>query len=336
MNTPFPENAFGITSTIPIEVPLAAGHQVIDLNNLFITANDPLRYVRLAEAAGFPRNCCSWIRGLYGLIRERQIKKVIFVTGGDCSNTHALMETLIPEVREVQTFSFPFPGEKSELSREIDRFCSVMGTTRDLAEKKGNELADIRRALAELDRQTWESGTVTGEENFQWMVSASDFQGDPDSFRTSLTAFLAARPREGSPASGVRLGLLGVPPIQSDLPKVIEQLGGKLVFNEIPRQFALLNPNSDLAERYLEYTYPYGVLKRVEDIQREVEKRDIRGLIHYTQSFCHRQIHDITLRRELSVPILTIEGENPAPCDNRTRLRIESFLEILENTPNNP
>ncbi len=332
MNPTFPQNAFGVTSTIPIEVPLAAGRQVVDLNNLFITSPDPLRYVRVAEAAGFPRNCCSWIRGLYGLIRECGIKRVIFVTGGDCSNTHALMETLQPDLSEVFTFSFPLPGEKEALSNEIDRFCTAFGVTRQQAEQKGNDLAEIRRMLEELDRRTWQTETVSGVENFQWLVSASDFQGNPETFQTSLRQFLNRTSASKKHVRAVRLGLLGVPPIQSDLLQVIEELGGKVVFNEIPRQFALLGPSSDLTERYLEYTYPYGVRQRIDDIRQEIRRRNIHGLIHYTQSFCHRQIHDIVLRRELSTPILTIEGENPGPCDNRTRLRIESFLEIQENT----
>ncbi|RLB69432.1 MAG: 2-hydroxyacyl-CoA dehydratase, partial [Deltaproteobacteria bacterium] len=31
----------GITSTIPVEVVLAAGHTPCDLNNIFISASDP-------------------------------------------------------------------------------------------------------------------------------------------------------------------------------------------------------------------------------------------------------------------------------------------------------
>ncbi|HNV72966.1 MAG TPA: 2-hydroxyacyl-CoA dehydratase, partial [Candidatus Ozemobacteraceae bacterium] len=187
-----------MTSTIPIEVPLAAGRQIIDLNNLFINAADPLRYVRIAEAAGFPRNCCAWIRGLYGLIQDLRIRRVIFVTGGDCSNTHALMETLKPDLSEMLTFSYPYPGEKEALSREIDRFCSAFAITRTQAEQKGTELSKIRQMLAELDRLTWQTDTISGEDNFRWLVSSSDFQGNPATYQSALSLFRCLKGRPGS------------------------------------------------------------------------------------------------------------------------------------------
>jgi len=129
---------------------------------------------------------------------------------------------------------------------------------------------------------------------------------------------------------GPRLGILGVPPIQTDLLDLIERLGSRVVYNEIPRQFAMIGPAPDLVTRYLEFTYPYGGAPRMEDIAAETERRRIDGLIHYTQAFCHRQIHDILLRQKLGIPILTIEGDAPGPCDARTRLRLESFIEILQ------
>jgi benzoyl-CoA reductase/2-hydroxyglutaryl-CoA dehydratase subunit BcrC/BadD/HgdB len=57
--------------------------------------------------------------------------------------------------------------------------------------------------------------------------------------------------------------------------------------------------------------------------------RQIDALIHYTQSFCFRQIQDIILRKEFKIPILSLEGDNPGKIDARTRVRIESFVEML-------
>jgi hypothetical protein len=34
-------------------------------------------------------------------------------------------------------------------------------------------------------------------------------------------------------------------------------------------------------------------------------------------------------REKLSVPILTIDGDQPAPLDGRTRIRICAFIEML-------
>ncbi|HOY67319.1 MAG TPA: 2-hydroxyacyl-CoA dehydratase [Candidatus Ozemobacteraceae bacterium] len=328
---PFPPDAFGITSSIPIEIPLAAGRRVLDLNNRFVLAAQAGQFVRLAERDGYPRTCCAWIRGLYGLIRSTGVRRVIFVTGGDCSNTHAMMETLARDLDELQTFAYPASRDAGDLSRELDRFCQAFGVSRATAEEAGKRLEPIRRSLAELDRLTWQEGTVTGAENHLWLVSSSDFNGDPVLFGHQLDAFLdRVRSRKPAPTAGPRLGILGVPPIQTDLLDLLERLGARIVYNEIPRQFAMIGPAPDLVSRYIAFTYPYGGAPRMDDIAAETERRRIDGLVHYTQAFCHRQIHDILLRQKLGIPILTIEGDAPGPCDARTRLRLESFIEILQ------
>lgn len=325
----FPPDCFGITSTIPLEIPLSAGKRVLDLNNIFITSPGAHRSIRRAEGEGFPRTCCSWIRGLFGLIRESGVRRVIFVTGGDCSNTHAMMETLQPSLEELQTFSYPYPPDQSVLQTELERFCQVFGTTIAKAEEMSRTLAPIRRDLAELDRLTWQEGRVTGEENHRWLVSASDFEGNPSAFHQRLQEFIDEARGRPSRSDGLRIALLGVPPINSDLHSLLESLGARILLNEVPRQFAMIGPETDLVSRYLAFTYPYGVWPRIADIRAQIAARGIQGVVHYTQAFCHRQIHDIMLRQQVSLPFLTIEGENPGPTDQRTRLRVESFLEIL-------
>jgi len=106
-------------------------------------------------------------------------------------------------------------------------------------------------------------------------------------------------------------------------------LGAVVVFNELPRQFALLAGGDDLADAYTRYTYPYGAGTRIADILEEVERRGVQGLVHYVQSFCYRGIQDILVRRAVPVPVLTLEGERPGPLSAQQRLRLETFVEML-------
>jgi benzoyl-CoA reductase/2-hydroxyglutaryl-CoA dehydratase subunit BcrC/BadD/HgdB len=84
-----------------------------------------------------------------------------------------------------------------------------------------------------------------------------------------------------------------------------------------------------LTGQYLRYTYPYSFFERLEDIRRETVRRKVRGVVHYVQSFCFRQIEDILLRKEIGLPVLTLEGDMPGPLDGRTRIRIQAFIEML-------
>ena len=144
-----------------------------------------------------------------------------------------------------------------------------------------------------------------------------------------MTNFL--REAEGRPARDypVRLGFAGIPPIFTDLWDYLEELGAGVVFHEFPRQFSMPQAGPDLAEQYLHYTYPYDIFGRLADLEEAVRTRRLDGLVHYTQSFCFRQMFDQIIRERLNIPVLTIEGDRPSPLDSRTRMRLEAFVDVL-------
>ena len=320
----------GITTTIPVEAVFAAGDVPVDLNNVFVTSDDPLSLVERAEVAGYPANICTWIKGIYTIAAElRDVDAVIAVTQGDCSNTHALMETLELRGISVIPFAYPYDADRDLLRLQIEKLVEALGTSWDATMAVKNELKPLRNKLQRLDELTWRDKVVTGEENLLFLLNSSDFEGDWREYDRKVDSFLAEatarKPNEG----GVRLGYIGVPPILSDFHAVVESIGARIVFNEIPRQFGMPQAADDLVEQYAAYTYPYGIFRRIEDIGDAVEKRDIHGLIHYTQSFCFRQIEDLILREKVAVPILTIEGDRPGCVDSRTKVRMEAFVEML-------
>jgi benzoyl-CoA reductase/2-hydroxyglutaryl-CoA dehydratase subunit BcrC/BadD/HgdB len=319
----------GFTTTIPVEVLLAGGRVPVDLNNVFIGAENPAEYVRRAEADGFPRNSCGWIKGIYGVVRRHGFREILAVTQGDCSFTQALMEVLRYRGVSVAPFAFPFDRDPGALSREISKLAARYGTTVAESEAWKRRLDGIRATAHEIDRLTWEEGKVTGEENHRWLVSCSDFEGDPHSWEARAAEFL--REAAGrTPARGfVPLAYVGVPPIVSGLHDAFERAGARFVLNEVQRQFAMPAHGGTLVEQYLSYTYPYSFFERLADIRAELSRRDVRGVVHYVQSFCFRQIEDILLREEAGVPVLTLEGDAPGPLDGRTRIRIEAFVEML-------
>lgn len=324
----------GVTTTVPLEIVLAAGLTPVDLNNRFITDPDPAGLVHRAEEMGLPATLCAWIKGIYAwLLAHPEVATVIGVTQGDCSNTHALMELLHLAGRRVVPFAYPHNREAADLARALERLAGELGTELSRAEEIRRELIPLRQDLERLDELTWRGGLVSGAENHLWLVSSSDFDGYPVDFHAKLKDFLKqAETRPPAPA-GPRLGILGVPTIISGLHQTLAELGAAVVYNEVPHQFAMLppmtGPEHDLAAQYRRYTYPYDVFHRIEAIAREARRRRLDGLIHYTQTFCYRQMQDIALKQRLDLPILTLEGNQPGSVDGRTRLRLEAFLELL-------
>ncbi len=320
----------GFTTTIPLEILIAAGRKPVDLNNIFITDPDPQGLIEDAEMAGFPRNICGWIKGLYGIILRRGIQNVVAVTEGDCSNTQALMEVLTLEGVNAVPFAFPYDRSPETLGHEIEKFARRFEASPEGIEKARKRLDKIRRKIHEIDRMTWEEDRVTGGENHYYQVCSSDMNGDPEAFEAEIDRFLATSSCR-SPLSGeLRLGYIGVPPIVSNLYDTLEEMGARVVFNETQRQFSMPFHADSLVDQYRRYTYPYDIFTRLEDISTELARRNVDGVIHYVQSFCFRQIEDLIVRKRLKVPVLTLEGDRPGPMDARTRIRIEGFLEMMK------
>lgn len=144
---PFPPGSkIGLTTTIPVEVVLAAGLIPVDLNNLFIAAPDALKKVARAEAEGLPRTICAWVRGIYASLKDHpEIRAVLVATQGDCSYTQALGEILASEGREVIHFQFPYPRDRGRLRDEIEALMGRLGTNWQEVARVQERLEPVRR-----------------------------------------------------------------------------------------------------------------------------------------------------------------------------------------------
>jgi len=327
----------GITTTVPIEILLAAGYQPVDLNNVFITDPSPERLINIAERAGFPLNCCSWIKGIYGVCMDYGIDTILCVTTGDCSNTIMLMEVLKLKGLRVIPFAYPDQPDIQRMQYALETLAETLGTTLEDANRVRDELKSSRRLALKLDQLTWRQGLVSSWENHLWLVSTSDFNQDYHKYYHRLQKLLAEyHQRQSYPTDWLRLAYIGVPSVYGqDLYRYLESNRARVVFNEIQRQFAMPKPGKSLAEQYSNYTYPYSIYQRLKDITTELERRQVDGVIHYVQAFCHRGIGDIIFRDGLKLPILTLEGNDDFFLTNHIKTRIEAFLDMVERSRQN-
>lgn len=263
------------------------------------------------------------------MVRRQGFRDVVAVTQGDCSFTQALMEVLQYRGVRIAPFAFPYDRDPGSLSLEIRKMAERFGAPVADAQRWKSALDAVRATVLEIDRLTWEERKVSGEENHYWLVNCSDFEGDPERYGGRAAQFLRAARSRPSRDDAVPIAFVGVPPITSGLHAAFEEAGGAVVLNEVARQFAMPYPTRDLTEQYLRYTYPYSFFERIADIRTETSRRGVRGIVHYVQSFCFRQIEDILLREESGLPVLTLEGDEPGPLDGRTKIRIQAFLEML-------
>lgn len=322
----------GFASTIPVEVLIAAGKSPCDLNNLFINSSDPGKLIEKSESAGYPRNTCAWIKGMYQATIESGIKKVVRITEGDCLGNSALMDLLERRGVESVPFSYPFVRQRALLEKEIGNLMRVFGVSERQVFKTKKKLDKIREKLDLLDRLASEEGKVSGLESHFWQISATDFNGDPEKFEKELDKFIGEceERRPGEFSGKIRLAVIGMPTMVPRIFELIEEKGGAVVYDEMPRQFTMPSREKGLYDQYLDFTYPYKVTNRIEDIKSQVKKRGVQGIIHYFQSFCPRMVEDISFKEDLGVPILSIECDRPKFLDGKNRMKIEAFLERWE------
>jgi benzoyl-CoA reductase/2-hydroxyglutaryl-CoA dehydratase subunit BcrC/BadD/HgdB len=322
----------GITTTVPIEVLIAAGYKVIDLNNLFITSKDYLKYIDIAEKDGFPKSMCAWIKGIYGACIENNIKEIVGVVEGDCSNTKSLVEVLKSFGVKIYPFAYPVNHALEDVKKCIDEFLKTFNVSLEEAEKVRQKLNKGRYLGRRIDDLTVQF-KATGFENHLYQVSLSDFNGNADEFISILGEKVLEIEKRKPDTKRIKLAYIGVPPITGDLYDFVEKFDAKIIYNEVQREFAFprFDVVSDLYEQYYYYTYPYNLEFRLQEIKKQIKEREIDGVIHYTQAFCYRAIDDIVIKKELNIPVLTIEGDKINSLDARTKIRIEAFLDMLSD-----
>ena len=336
---------FGITGTLPIEVLLAAGHRVLDLNNAFITAPDPDRLLEAAHRCGFAPTQCAWTRGIVGAAlghagASRAVDEVVVVARGDCTQNRMLLD-LLPALGGPPTRAFEFPPERGDVARmrrAIQAFAGSLGVGLEQVQAAYDGLRPLRLALAELDRLTWQEGAVTGRENAQVLVSSTDLGGDRGAYERQVHALLTDARRRTPVPWAHRVAVFGVPPIVADAYDHLEDRGAKVVLNETQRDFAQLDPADDPAVQYAErYAYAYSVHDRLARFVPEARRRRVDGVLVYQQSFCHHNAEAEAVSRALKGwPTVVIEADRPGPLDAATRLRLDAFVAALPRGARRP
>ncbi|MDF2987322.1 MAG: Benzoyl-CoA reductase/2-hydroxyglutaryl-CoA dehydratase subunit, BcrC/BadD/HgdB [Eubacterium sp.] len=321
----------GITTTVPVEVLLAAGYRVVDLNNVFISSAVYAEDIERAERDGFPRSSCAWIKGMYGACLRYGINEIVGVLEGDCSNTEALLEVLKRKGIKTYDFSYPSNHTVENVTAEINKFMDIFGVTAEQVEGVRKNLQQLRQYAREIDELTYIADKANGFENHLYQVSLSDFNGETEQYLKLLKNKITEISQRAPKSHSIRLGYIGVPPMTCDLYDFVEAFDARVVYNEVQREFAF--PRSIAAEtiyhQYYDYTYPYNLKFRLEEIRQQSKVRKLDGIIHYTQAFCYRAIEDIVIKQELDLPVLTIEGDKSNRLDSRTKLRLEAFLDML-------
>jgi benzoyl-CoA reductase/2-hydroxyglutaryl-CoA dehydratase subunit BcrC/BadD/HgdB len=308
----------GLTALVPPELVYACGHTPLDLNNFVPVSNR------------VPKNkLCAWTaiwREM--LLKEKiDIDSLVVVAGGDCHN--ALVDGQKVERYaglDTHYFFYPFSGDEFELLKHLNQLVEFLGGVKD--EGKMKTVSEIKEVGLQLDMMRSKMA-VRSSDAFGYLVAGSDLGQDPQRYKDNINELL--RQKYEPNRDFKRIALIGVPPIYPDFHTVCEELGLFVVYDELPFEFLRLGGSDikELAMSYSDYSFARPLDHRLKVIKKELDSRQVEGVVHYTQYACHHCLEDDMFRGEIDLPILTIQGDLPRCVDEQLKLRLEAFYESL-------
>jgi benzoyl-CoA reductase/2-hydroxyglutaryl-CoA dehydratase subunit BcrC/BadD/HgdB len=303
-----------ITALVPPELIFACGGEPFDVNNVIPISKKT------------PRNkLCAWTAIWQEMLvkREQKIDSLIVVAGGDCHN--ALVDGQKAAMSGIPThfFFYPFDGDSEYLESQLYKLRDFLGNIE--YPEKFREINKLKKTGQEIDKKRL-SGKISSVDAFRILVSFSDLRGGLNGFQKAI-----AEVKEGDIELNNRVALIGVPPIYYDFHEVAQSLDLQIVFDELPYEFIRHSGVniSEVARDYSDYTFARPLDFRIGFLQKELEKRKVDGIIHYTQFACHHTLEDEVMRQKLDYPILTLQGDMPGKTPEQIKLRLEAFREMI-------
>jgi len=307
----------GITALVPPELIYACRGEPFDVNNV------------IPGSKKYPRNkLCAWTAIWQEMLSKREISidSLIVVAGGDCHN--ALVDGQKVAMSGIPThfFFYPFDGSSDYLESQLYKLSDFLGNI-ESPEKPG-QIRELKKMGQQIDKER-AAGKLSAGDAFRILISFSDLMGDLDKFREAISVI-----QEQKIEMNNRIALIGVPPIFPDFHEVAQSLDLQVVFDELPYEFIRHSGTDipEIARDYCNYTFARPLDFRIEFLRKELEKRHVNGVIHYTQFACHHMLEDEVIRSRLDYPILTIQGDLPGKTPEQIKLRLEAFREALERT----
>ena len=309
------QKKIGITALVPPELIYACGYEPFDVNNV------------IPASKKYPRNkLCAWTAIWQEMLSKREIDidSLIVVAGGDCHNALVDGQKVAMSGIPAHFFFYPFDGDPDYLESQLHKLCGFLGNIA-FPEKPG-EIMELKKMGLQVDKKR-ALGKISSGDAFRILISFSDLSGDIDKFSSAISGI-----EEQEIEMNNRIALIGVPPIFYDFHDAAQSLGLHVVFDELPFEF-IRHSGTDIqsiARDYCNYTFARPLGFRIDFLRKELEKRHIDGIIHYTQFACHHMLEDEVMRSELDYPILTIQGDLPGKTPEQVKLRLEAFREALE------
>ena len=301
-------------------------------------------------------NVCAYVRACLNSALEEDIGELAGIIGVDSCDAmrrlfdvwrtrfpHGFSHILALPHRSTDEAAAFYAAELKALVGALNRHFSLNISDDDL--RRGiRAVNQVRSLLQELDRLRRTSHSMSGKRFYEILQEAMTQPNEECNARLKSPlseADASGKDREDAINVAVAGGVVDDPWVVG----AIEEAGGRVGADDLccgSRYFEGLTsedtePILAIAKRYI-FRAPCARMSdteaRVARLMRLIEESGARGLIYYSVKFCDPHLLDwVTIGRELharGMPALRCETDYSVSGRERTRVRIEAFLEMLQ------
>lgn len=309
----------------------------------------------LADAL-LPRNVCSYARSSFNEALKGDYDYLDgYVASNCCDNCNKMYDLWRYHVK-VPYFHFvntPHANTETahnffyeELQRFKDSLENALGTPiLDEALRNAIKIYNRNRVLLKkaYDLRERDPPLISGVEALEMVLSSMITpKAEHNDLLDQLLSGIADR--ASLPEKGVRLLVSGSEMDNTELIKLVENLGGSVVADDLSsgsRYFWNLagsdpDPLRAISKRYLDMTpssFMYHYEERFEHVKEMVKRYNVEGAILFVLKFCDTHLFDAPLLmeelKELDLPVLFLEGEHSMGGIAQLKTRIEAFVEMV-------
>ncbi len=304
----------GISALVPPELVYSCKNVSIDINN-YVTSSDKIPSEKLCAW------CAIWREMI--LKKEIDIDKLVVVAGGDCHNALVEGQKVAKSGINTHYLFYPYDGDQIYFENQLKKLKDFLGGIKDTSYFK--IIKNLKKRGLNIERERIQ-GKIHPQDYFNTFISFSDLKSNLNLFKKELNSIKTLELEDN-----LKIGLIGIPPIYKDFHSTALSFGLNIIYDELPYEFVRYSGEnlSEISKSYSNYVFAQDIKRRIESINKEIERRKIEGIIHYTQYACHHYLEDSILRDEIDLPFITIQGDIPQKTPEQAKLRLEAFSEIL-------
>lgn len=316
----------GVIPPVPMEPFAASTHDAANLWSVFFLAHDRGPWLETARLAGFPENYSVWARCLYGMVFDMGLEALHYPEPGLPREIRSVIELVKEQDVAGVPFAFPILRNEERLRESLESLSAALQVSPEVLEAVMPRCAQVKTSLRRFDGLQQRSAGFSSRTYVSVLARGMDPRQDLEGLKRDIDAGTLAYEDAGR-ERWTRLGLLGLTPYREGFYEFLEARKAVVVYDEWGVENNPMAAASSLVDLYGICPLPYGLKRRLERLQHEIEARRIRGVVLAVEYLADSLRDEGFFRANLQVPVFVMENAPGGALSESDQRALARFLE---------